>query len=84
MGWPAVFSEFSRYRLFGLALVAAGGFLAALALIPNIVMAFLFTIGLGACGGIAWVTGYTLLGLAVDDTVRGRTFASSPRPPESC
>jgi dTMP kinase len=74
-GGPRLLSGFSRYRLFGLALVAAGGFLAALALIPNIVMAFLFTIGLGACGGIAWVTGYTLLGLTVDDSVRGRTFA---------
>jgi len=72
---PRAFRDFSRYRLFGLALVAAGGFLAALALIPNIVMAFLFTIGLGACGGIAWITGYTLLGLTVDDSVRGRTFA---------
>jgi dTMP kinase len=74
-GGPRVFRDFSRYRLFGLCLVAAGGFLAALALIPNIVMAFLFTIGLGACGGIAWITGYTLLGLTVDDSVRGRTFA---------
>jgi dTMP kinase len=72
---PRVFSDFSRYRLFGIALITAGGFLAALATIPNIVMAFLFTIGLGACGGIAWVTGYTLLGLAVDDSVRGRTFS---------
>ncbi len=74
-GGPRVFHDFSRYRLFGLCLVAAGAFLAALALVPNIVMAFLFTIGLGACGGIAWITGYTLLGLTVDDSVRGRTFA---------
>ena len=74
-GGPRLLSGFSRYRLFGLALIAAGGFLALLALIPNIVMAFLFTVGLGACGGIAWVTGYTLLGLTVDDSVRGRTFA---------
>jgi dTMP kinase len=72
---PRLFSGFSRYRLFGLSLTVAGGFLAALALIPNIVMAFLLTVGLGAAGGIAWVTGYTLLGLAVDDAVRGRTFA---------
>jgi dTMP kinase len=71
---PRVLSGFSRYRLFGLSLIGAGGFLGALALIPNIVMAFLFTIGLGACGGIAWITGYTLLGLSVDDDVRGRTF----------
>jgi dTMP kinase len=71
---PRLLSGFSRFRLFGLALVVAGGFLAALALIPNIVMAFLFTIGLGAAGGVAWITGYTLLGLTVDDAVRGRTF----------
>jgi dTMP kinase len=74
-GGPLVLAGFSRYRLFGLSLVAAGGFLAALALIPNIVMAFLFTIGLGVCGGVAWITGYTLLGLSVDDSVRGRTFS---------
>jgi dTMP kinase len=60
--------------LFGAALVCSGVFLAALALIPNIVMAVLLAAGLGACGGVAWVTGYTLLGLAVDDEVRGRTF----------
>jgi dTMP kinase len=74
-GGPRLLSGFSRYRLFGLSLVTAGGFLVLLALIPNIVMAFLFTVGLGACGGVAWVTGYTLLGLAVNDEVRGRTFA---------
>jgi dTMP kinase len=72
---PRVLRGFSRYRLFGLSLIAAGGFLAADALIPNIVMACQLTTALGACGGVAWVTGYTLLGLSVDDAVRGRTFA---------
>jgi dTMP kinase len=71
---PRLLAGFSRRRLFGLALILAGGFLAALALVPNIVMATLFATGLGACGGVAWVTGYTLLGLEVDDVVRGRTF----------
>jgi dTMP kinase len=71
---PRLLRGFSRRRMFGLALILAGGFLAALALIPNIVMATLFAAGLGACGGVAWVTGYTLLGLEVDDVVRGRTF----------
>src|SRR4029450_4085831 len=69
-----VLAGFSRRRLFGLSLILAGGFLAALALIPNIVMATLFAPAPGACGGVAWVTGYTLLGLEVDDVVRGRTF----------
>ena len=71
---PRLLVDFSRRRLFGLALTAAGVFLLLLALVPNIVMAALFTTALGACGGVAWVTGYTLLGLEVDDEVRGRTF----------
>jgi dTMP kinase len=49
--------------------------LAGLALIANIVIAVLFTLLLGMAAGIAWVTGYTLLGLEVADDVRGRTFA---------
>jgi dTMP kinase len=72
---PRVLADFSRRRLFGIALTCAGVFLTALALIPNVVMAVLLALGLGACGGVAWVTGYTLLGLEVDDAVRGRTFA---------
>ncbi|GLY31070.1 dTMP kinase [Kineosporia sp. NBRC 101731] len=64
----------SPFRLFGLSLIGAGLFLATIALIPNMVMAALLAVGLGACGGIAWNTGHTLLGLAVDDSVRTRTF----------
>ena len=30
---------------------------------------------LGACAGVAYVTGYTIVGLEVDDDTRGRTFA---------
>jgi dTMP kinase len=72
---PRLLSDLSRRRLFGLSLTTAGVSLAALALVPNIVMATLFTTAVGACGGVAWVTGLTLLGLEVDDEVRGRTFA---------
>lgn len=72
---PRLLVEFSRRRLFGLALATAGLFLLLLALVPDLVLAVLFTVAIGACGGIAWVTGYTLLGLEVDDEVRGRTFA---------
>ncbi len=72
---PRVLVGLSRRRLFGLSLVTAGGFLLLLALVPNLVLAVIFTVCLGACGGVAWVTGYTLLGLEVDDEVRGRTFA---------
>ena len=30
---------------------------------------------LGACAGVAYVTGYTIVGSEVDDQTRGRTFA---------
>ena len=72
---PRLLEGFSRRRLFGLSIILAGAFLVALALVPSLVAAVLFTTVVGACGGVSWVTGYTLLGLEVDDEVRGRTFA---------
>ncbi len=72
---PRLLAELPRWRLFGLAIIAAGIFLALVALIPNIVLAAFFTVGLGAGTGVAWVTGYTMLGLEVADEMRGRTFA---------
>src|SRR3954452_25632366 len=72
---PRLLEGFSRRRHFGLSIISARAFLVLLALIPSVVAAVLFTLVIGACGGVAWVTGYTLLGLEVDDEVRGRTFA---------
>jgi dTMP kinase len=72
---PRLLSGLSRRRLFGLSLTCAGLWLVLLSLVPNIVVATVLTIGLGACGGVAWVCGYTLLGLEVGDEVRGRTFS---------
>ncbi|HEX5511691.1 MAG TPA: dTMP kinase [Actinomycetales bacterium] len=72
---PRLLAELPRWRLFGLAIIASGVFLALVALIPNIVLAAFFTVGLGAGAGVAWVTGYTMLGLEVADEMRGRTFA---------
>jgi len=72
---PMVLRSFSRRRLFGLALVAGGVSLIGLALMRDLVMVVIFTVVVGVCGGIAWVTGYTLLGLEIEDEVRGRTFA---------
>ncbi|WP_345716365.1 dTMP kinase, partial [Angustibacter luteus] len=72
---PRLLAEFSRRRLFGLSIAAAGCWLILLSAIPNIALAVFFTIGLGSCAGAAWVTGYTLLGLEVGDDIRGRTFA---------
>lgn len=72
---PRVVPDFSRRRLLGISIIAAGLSLALLALIPHMVAAVLITLVIGMWAGIAWVTGYTLLGLEVADELRGRTFA---------
>ncbi|WP_336213955.1 dTMP kinase [Nonomuraea sp. LPB2021202275-12-8] len=65
----------SRRRLFGMALIVAGLVLAAIALVHNLVIVVMLTVVLGACAGIAWIIGYTLIGLEVEDSMRGRTFS---------
>jgi dTMP kinase len=72
---PKIFAQFSRRRLFGASLTTAGFFLVLLALIPNLVLAVFTVIFLGAFSGVTWVTGFTMLGMEVQDEVRGRTFA---------
>jgi dTMP kinase len=65
----------SRPRLFGLALACAGLVLCAIAAIANLVVVTALTVVLGFLAGTAWIVGYTLLGLEVEDSLRGRTFA---------
>jgi MFS family permease len=72
---PRALSGFSRARLFGAAICGAGSLLLVLALVPVFMVAILLSAVLGALIGVAWVIGYTLLGLRVEDEVRGRTFA---------
>jgi dTMP kinase len=74
---PAVklFGDFSRRRLFGLSIAVAGLPLALIALIPNLPVVVVLVIVLGILAGIAYVTGYTIIGREVDDDTRGRTFA---------
>ncbi|WP_055508743.1 dTMP kinase [Nonomuraea pusilla] len=67
--------ELSRRRLFGLCITVAGLVLVAIALVHNLVIVVMLTVLLGACAGIAWIIGYTLIGLEVDDAIRGRTFS---------
>lgn len=67
--------EFSLRRQFGLAIAAAAAPLALIGLIPNLVVVTLMVILLGIFAGIAYVTGYTIVGRDVDDDTRGRTFA---------
>ncbi|MBG0826832.1 dTMP kinase [Planomonospora sp. ID67723] len=72
---PRLLRELSRRRLFGLSIIAAGLVLAAAALVHNLVIVVLLTVMLGAFAGISWIIGYTMIGLEVDDSLRGRTFA---------
>ena len=66
----------SRRRLFGFSLVGARRLLlAAIALVANLAVVTFLAVGLGFFAGTAWITGYTLLGLEVEDALRGRTFA---------
>jgi dTMP kinase len=74
-GGPGLLGPYSRKRLFGIAVMGAGGALCVVALLPNLVLAIFVVLVVGAFAGIAWVTGYTLVGLEVADEVRGRTFA---------
>ena len=67
--------DFSRRRLFGVAIVCASIPLAIIALIPNLVIVTLLVVVIGAMGGIAYATGFTIVGLEVDDSTRGRVFA---------
>ncbi len=72
---PRFLAAMSRPRLFGFALVAAGVVLAAIAIIANLAIVTILAVALGFFAGTAWITGYTLLGLEVEDALRGRTFA---------
>jgi dTMP kinase len=72
---PRVLVAMSRPRLFGCALVGAGVLLGAIAIVANLAAVTFLAVGLGFFAGTAWITGYTLLGLEVEDSLRGRTFA---------
>ncbi|MEV6607261.1 MFS transporter [Kutzneria sp. NPDC051319] len=65
-----------RLRLpFGVAIVAAGVLLLAVAVAPHLWFALAAVGAVGACAGIAFVTGLTLIGAQVPDEVRGRVNA---------
>ena len=72
---PRFLLAMSRRRLFGFSLVAAGVLLGGIAVVANLAIVTAFTLVLGFFAGTAWITGYTLLGLEVEDAFRGRTFA---------
>src|SRR5438045_3009078 len=72
---PLLSRGLSRRRLMGLAIMAAGVSLSLNALMPNLLLAIVFTFLMGAFAGVVWVVGITLVGLEVSDDKRARTFA---------
>jgi dTMP kinase len=72
---PRLLGGFSLRRLFGLSITAAAVPLALIGLVPNLILVTVFVIVLGALSGIAYATGFTIVGLEVDDDTRGRVFA---------
>jgi dTMP kinase len=72
---PRLLRQLSPRRKFGMTIVGAGVSLAVDAVLPNLVIGVAVTAIVGFFAGLAWVTGYTLLGGEVPDDVRGRTFS---------
>jgi dTMP kinase len=58
-----------------MAIVGAAVPLALAGLIPNLIIVTLLVMFIGAFAGMAYSTGFTIVGLEVDDDTRGRTFA---------
>jgi dTMP kinase len=65
-----------RDRIAVWSLFAAGITLFLLASMPNLALAVVLAVWLGAFCGLAWISGYTLLQENVADEFRGRTFAA--------
>ena len=74
-GGPRLMHGMSRRRLVGLCISAAGVALSLNAIMPNLLLAMVFTFLMGAFAGVVWVVSMTLVGLEVSDDRRARTFA---------
>jgi dTMP kinase len=72
---PRLLRGFSRRRSVGLCISAAGVALSFNAIMPNLLLAMVFTFFMGAFAGVVWVVSITLVGLEVSDDRRARTFA---------
>ena len=68
--------ETRRQIVFGLALIAVGISIVATGFTDSLWAAIAWTLGTGAGTGVAYVTAFTQLHATVDDSLRGRTFAT--------
>jgi dTMP kinase len=75
VGAPKMAHRMTHERLFGIAVVAAGGILVLVALSPHLAVSLLAVLMVGACAGTAFLTGVTIIGSRVQDSMRGRINA---------
>lgn len=68
--------SFERDQAFSWGLIAAGGSLVVLSVMPGLSPAAVVSVVLGVFCGATWVNGYVLLQENVEDEFRGRTFAA--------
>ncbi|MGH2655282.1 MAG: dTMP kinase [Actinomycetota bacterium] len=71
-----VYKLVEKDTFFPLAILGGGVSLMVLAATPNVALAAVVTVVMGATAGATWVTGYTLLHENVTDELRGRVFGS--------
>jgi len=74
-GAPKLARRLPHDRLFGISIVLAGLALILVALSPHLAVALIAVAIVGACAGAAFLTGVTIIGSQVDDSIRGRINA---------
>ncbi|WP_434451657.1 bifunctional MFS transporter/dTMP kinase [Lentzea sp. E54] len=72
---PRLARRLAYNRLFGVTIVLAGIALVLVAVAPHLWIALLTVALVGACAGVAFLTGLTIVGSQVEDEMRGRTVA---------
>ncbi|MFK3979478.1 MFS transporter [Micromonospora sp. NPDC050397] len=72
---PRLARRLSHERLFGLAVVAAAGALVLVAFSPHLAVSLPAVVFTGAGAGTAFLTGVTIIGARVEDSMRGRVNA---------
>ena len=74
-GAPKLARRLPHDRLFGMSIVVAGLALILVALSPHLAVSLVAVAIVGACAGAAFLTGVTIIGSQVDDSIRGRINA---------
>ncbi|WP_253862998.1 bifunctional MFS transporter/dTMP kinase [Prauserella halophila] len=72
---PKLARRLPHDRLFGVGIVLAGLALIAVALSPHLAVSLIAAAAVGACAGAGFLTGVTIIGSQIDDSMRGRINA---------